>query len=335
MAQNDQSEASADPLRAEFEKKLEDQWKKFQRRALEVGVTVGLGLFAISAVLAGRDGDDGRNGENGQDADPAEVAVRLASQPAFPRTVAEELTTSNAERIAQELAKGANAEAIARVLHANFELKGDTGDVGPQGAVGPQGPQGEAGPEGPRGPAGTQGPGGAQGPKGDPGSDAEFPIGAVVAFLQTCAAYPGWEPYYPAAGRFLIGAGPHSEGGGASRNRDQDGNPLTVYIGPDDLSEETLRTPNAANTSNKMRVGGAETHALTEEEMPKHRHAIKIGSFSVAGYGRGEPLNWNRDGNDHQIIETGPFGGDTNGNTKPHSNMPPYIALYFCKKEAG
>ena len=160
-----------------------------------------------------------------------------------------------------------------------------------------------------------------------------IPNGAVVAFVHACPT-EGWSPYYPAAGRFLIAAGPHGEGD--VRNRDANGQPLSVYQGPDDLSEETLRTPNAANTSDKKRIGGVEKYALEPSEMPIHNHLHNDSVTSL--YIQGDDTTVNGISGVRTKVDvrrTGNSGGGEDGRTEPHNNMPPYIALYFCKKEAG
>ena len=76
------------------------------------------------------------------------------------------------------------------------------------------------------------------------------------------------------------------------------------------------------------REGGAETHRLTDDEMPRHAHKFTFGTQG----GSGAPVHptYKRDG---------PYTGKSTtevtfaGASKPHNNMPPYIALYFCKKE--
>lgn len=72
------------------------------------------------------------------------------------------------------------------VLNLSFQnLKGQTGDVGPQGPIGetgPQGPQGDTGPAGPQGEQGIQGPQGETGPQGPTGETGPHgPAGATGA----------------------------------------------------------------------------------------------------------------------------------------------------------
>lgn len=178
---------------------------------------------------------------------------------------------------------------------------------------------------GPKGDTGEQGP---SGPPGLNGTDARIPSGAVVASTLSCDKWgEGWSPYFPAAGRFIIGAGPHHSSEPEIKNRDQNGKPLVQYVGPGDLSQETLRTPSAANTSSRMRVGGAETHTLIEAEMPNHNHL-------PPSRGNSGPYEVNA----LQATGKGHFRGNHarptsfSGGGKPHNNMPPFLALYFCEK---
>lgn len=72
-------------------------------------------------------------------------------------------------------------------------------------------------------------------------------------------------------------------------------------------------------------LGGKEKHTLTINEIPQHSHQVRAATFA----------------NDapQRFPATGAFGvaqqtivSANAGGGQPHSNMPPYIALYFCKK---
>lgn len=160
--------------------------------------------------------------------------------------------------------------------------------------------------------------------------------GAVLAFdrsgatsnLDATSGYcpPGWEWFEPSGGRMIIGAGQH-------QNKGENGAGLKRY-------PSFLEIPGEA-------VGGAETHTLIEEEMPEHRHSM------FAGGEKGVLSRW--PGGKQTVAVGGdvsqgmssesyayqmrahteePIHGVTGalGKDKPHNNMPPYIALYFCKK---
>lgn len=83
-------------------------------------------------------------------------------------------------------------------------------------------------------------------------------------------------------------------------------------------------------------VGGTEAHTLTNEEMPAHRHdsgnVTELGP--ATGNGRLDIPNADMNGGPgwYGVSATSKPTTAVGGN-QPHNNMPPYIALYFCKKE--
>lgn len=130
-------------------------------------------------------------------------------------------------------------------------------------------------------------------------SGGAVPKGAVVAFATACPEDLGWKEYAPARGRFLVATGEHTDATGTKRV-------FAPGVGADNGSYE---------------------HKLTVEEMPRHRHAI------------------DRQGPTRGITDLPPIGTDgaviavieqekshAAGGSKPHNNVPPYIALHFCEK---
>lgn len=146
-----------------------------------------------------------------------------------------------------------------------------------------------------------------------------FPRGAVVAFDRSelnlnrdsdGACPEGWVLFRPAGGRFIVGAGSHM-------NADPNGSPLSSYPTFSDSPE--------------LATGGSERHTLTVAEMPSHEHRSSFGgadtAVDIAGLNSG--VNWG-------IRRTiGPDSTSSAGGGQPHNNMPPFIALYFCKKDSG
>ncbi|MEL7115348.1 MAG: hypothetical protein AAGP08_07105 [Pseudomonadota bacterium] len=138
---------------------------------------------------------------------------------------------------------------------------------------------------------------------------AAVPSGAVMAFdvLGGCPA--GWRTFKPAQGRTLIGA-MTGEGLEFGFEENADGSPLTEY---------------------KHRAhGGQERVKLTTSQMPDHAHAMLWGRVEEqAGDG-------DRVGVGNEISTRHPVrrihSTMSSGQGQPHSNMPPYVALYFCKK---
>lgn len=143
----------------------------------------------------------------------------------------------------------------------------------------------------------------------------DLPGGAVVAFDGKCPESDGWVPYKAAEGRFLLGVGQ----------------------GP------------LAEPVHAEQPGGNETHALTVEEMPTHSHAAgdlratqsekflhaSKSSEAVDGGARTDGIfkapPHTQDYGNHLHEIAGHTA--TQGDGTPHNNMPPFVALYFCKKE--
>lgn len=139
-----------------------------------------------------------------------------------------------------------------------------------------------------------------------------IPPGTVAAFDTTgCPA--GWTEFEEAQGRFILGVGK---------------GPLKVAV--------KHRDP-----------GGEEEHTLEPEELPLHIHGMGLIGLDGARATHGNDpkdsfldVPWYIKGSNHltegfeddakDIME--PFGG-RDGMTLPHNNMPPYIALHFCKYE--
>lgn len=123
-----------------------------------------------------------------------------------------------------------------------------------------------------------------------------IPAGAVVAFDRPDGCpEDGWTAFTGGAGRFIIGV---------------DG---TAY-----------KLPYVAGKP-EYQTGGEEKVTLTGEQMPPHIHSIDLRRDNYAKANHQSAL-MNVNG------VSGSFRGAENAK-KPHNNMPPYIALYFCKKD--
>ena len=154
------------------------------------------------------------------------------------------------------------------------------------------------------------------------------PRGGVLAFdrddLTQEKCPPGWSPFVLGRGRVLIGAGDPSKG---DKGVGSDDKPLTIR--------------------NLRDSGGAEMHKLEEGEIPAHKHMVEdpghshrvSGGYSTKGGtkgpGGGELTVGNYAGGDHYSRKqmTG-IKVRPNDDGSPHENMPPYIALFFCKKNS-
>ena len=71
-------------------------------------------------------------------------------------------------------------------------------------------------------------------------------------------------------------------------------------------------------------------HKLTIEEMSRHQHVTQLGSIKVASDPNSTTQAVVAGGNSPKPRNLGTNGM---GASEPHNNMPPYIALYFCKKD--
>ncbi|MGV6847499.1 MAG: phage baseplate protein [Marinibacterium sp.] len=134
---------------------------------------------------------------------------------------------------------------------------------------------------------------------------AQFPIGAIVPFygheFGDRACPPGWSEFTLASGRFVLGASPTYRPGS---------------------------------------FGGEESVTLTEAQMPRHQHRTQVGT-SRANFvdkgrfdtGTSNSPTVSNSGQRHPYISGLDFSSSRVGGSQPHNNMPPYIALYFCKKD--
>ncbi|MEL7105122.1 MAG: hypothetical protein AAGM21_04325 [Pseudomonadota bacterium] len=128
---------------------------------------------------------------------------------------------------------------------------------------------------------------------------AALPTGAVMAFDLPGGCPAPWTPFAPSQGRTVVGAA----------------------FGIDD---ELLRDP---PPQYKYRDhGGAAEVTLLEDQMPSHTHTLenngKHSGFLLA------------EGNLNRGVVSTIRNEETvsAGGNRPHPNMPPYIALFYCKK---
>lgn len=71
-------------------------------------------------------------------------------------------------------------------------------------------------------------------------------------------------------------------------------------------------------------TGGAETHTLTEAELPAHSHSYDLAEDWLASPGTEEVQNFAR----RDVLNLS-FRTGTTGSNQPHNNMPPYLAVYM------
>ncbi|MEM7667478.1 MAG: hypothetical protein AAF250_16660 [Pseudomonadota bacterium] len=125
------------------------------------------------------------------------------------------------------------------------------------------------------------------------------PANVVVASTKACSELSGgWREYEQARGRVILGANPQGVYGFAKRP-----------IGD---------------------IGGEESVQLTAAEMPAHSHNLafvpEVSNLSGGSY---PVMSDTR----HNSTSRRNAPTQAQGGSRPHNNVPPYIALYFCKKD--
>ena len=94
----------------------------------------------------------------------------------------------------------------------------------------------------------------------------------------------------------------------------------------------------AGGKYNPNDVGGSETVTLTLDQMPRHRHEYKFkGADNTGGWDSDNIFydstsHYNDDAHSNTKV-TEYTGGNSNGDTEPHNNMPPYYALCFIMRK--
>lgn len=151
--------------------------------------------------------------------------------------------------------------------------------------------------------------------------------GAILAFDRSGATSnadetsgycpKGWEWFEPSGGRFIVGAGQH-------QNVDENGRRLTRYPSFLEIEAEAL--------------GGTESHTLKEAELPEHRHDFGFWFSDSDGddktYDSKLPPRF-RSGlntNNRWTARSTRTPVGTAGSGQAHNNMPPYVALFYCKR---
>ena len=136
--------------------------------------------------------------------------------------------------------------------------------------------------------------------------------GMVVAFDRIDGCPTGWIPFDAAAGRMIVGV---------------DGVDYTLPY--------TSGNPD-------YQQGGSEVHTLSIEEMPRHRHYLATqrdrtsdglsGNNALATRARRDSNSQNYTLYSAGAVEPSDGVTSYSGSNQPHNNMPPFVALYYCKK---
>ena len=101
----------------------------------------------------------------------------------------------------------------------------------------------------------------------------------------------------------------------------------TKFILPDLRDRFIVGSGSAYNTTD---TGGADTVALTIDQMPSHTHRVRYSNDTTSGDGGGQIGN----ANNNTEGDEGPNGTATGGN-QAHENRPPYYALVYLIRAAG
>lgn len=80
-------------------------------------------------------------------------------------------------------------------------------------------------------------------------------------------------------------------------------------------------------------TGGVHEVTLTEPHIPKHTHEIKYNSQQDVGVDTNRIRHLLTQSGSLEF-ETKSWGGDVDGNTVAHTNLPPYVGKWFLKKTA-
>ncbi len=163
------------------------------------------------------------------------------------------------------------------------------------------------------------------------GAQSLVPEDAVMAFDRTPSnpCPEGWTQFKEATSRVILGAGNATDFYEERFSLDEKGQ---------ELSPRAYR-----------QHGGEEFHVLRPNEMPMHDHAILNLTTSPNGEhshrikdgDAGGQSGFERGGSVRDLLSSQPAPNHTHtvsgqvemaGGDAGHNNMPPYLALYFCKK---
>jgi microcystin-dependent protein len=139
----------------------------------------------------------------------------------------------------------------------------------------------------------------------EPPKAVAIPNGAIVMTDQECATLgSNWSKFTAARGRFPIAAG---------ASQDINNVKMQFVVGHEDSR-------------------GEYAHKLIDAEMPKHNHSQPPFVYLLKRDGKGTTVRVDTTATQPNVAAGGHAAIITAGGNLPHNNLPPYIALNFCKK---
>lgn len=140
-----------------------------------------------------------------------------------------------------------------------------------------------------------------------------YPVGSIymsVASTSPASLFGGtWERI--AQGRMLLGMGAIEENHNS-------------YWG--------TVTPAEVNPAYAGEMGGEAWHTLTVNELPAHTHTATVYGISSGNYTANAARLVYKDNTTTAWISEGLSWANSTGGNQPHSNMPPYLAVYMWKR---
>lgn len=141
-------------------------------------------------------------------------------------------------------------------------------------------------------------------------SGSAVPAGAVIAFDSPCPG--GWERFWPASARTIVGA-----------------------VGQDEIGSvpsQFSRTESDKLISARplQSIGGEEQTVLIKENLPTHEHNY-VGAKTAAHVNAGIPHTYIQFGSDAGLVLEN-FTTTGSGEAKSFTNMVPFVALNYCRK---
>ncbi len=79
-------------------------------------------------------------------------------------------------------------------------------------------------------------------------------------------------------------------------------------------------------------TGGAEKVVLDTNQMPAHTHEVDVPFIAGNNANVNSEIGVYKPASGHTTLTSKTAGGDDDGNTVAHQNLPPYRAIYMCKR---